>query len=428
MTTIHPTIKAVKPGPSGAKSLRIAITNVHDGSDYSAQMLIGSNKVPANLILDTGSSTLAVEPKVYNPADDTDMTATSLMQIVTYGTGGWAGPVVNTTLTFGSGAGAVTLQTAPVAVAMNQEKGNFQGVDGILGLAFNALNTGYDLKSYLATTNPTKPFTWPWPFSGSGNFTKFLNRIRHLLSGNSLHSTDVEPYFTELESNGVVANKFAFYTKRSFVHLASTDMSAVAADPLNNGVFILGGGEEQTGLYSGAFLDVDVTDDLYYNTNLVAVQVGNQPQVNAQPLQAQYSFAGSNSIVDSGTSDLSLAKDVYDAIISGLSAENAAFAQLMANGVPAKGGIPMSELDLSKWPDIYFILTGINGGTVKLSCSPSTYWQVNFPQAGKAVFQISGPVGQANQSILGLPLMNNYYTIFDRSTDKNGIVRFAPIN
>jgi hypothetical protein len=26
-----------------------------------------------------------------------------------------------------------------------------------------------------------------------------------------------------------------------------------------------------------------------------------------------------------------------------------------------------------------------------------------------------------------LPLLNNYYTVFDRSLDRNGIVRFAPI-
>ena len=29
------------------------------------------------------------------------------------------------------------------------------------------------------------------------------------------------------------------------------------------------------------------------------------------------------------------------------------------------------------------------------------------------------------QSILGLPLMNNYYTVFDRSQDAYGIILFA---
>ena len=28
---------------------------------------------------------------------------------------------------------------------------------------------------------------------------------------------------------------------------------------------------------------------------------------------------------------------------------------------------------------------------------------------------------------LGLPLMNNYYTVFDRTQDVNGVIRFATI-
>jgi hypothetical protein len=31
------------------------------------------------------------------------------------------------------------------------------------------------------------------------------------------------------------------------------------------------------------------------------------------------------------------------------------------------------------------------------------------------------------QSILGLPLLNNYFTIFDRSLDAYGEILFAPI-
>jgi len=36
-------------------------------------------------------------------------------------------------------------------------------------------------------------------------------------------------------------------------------------------------------------------------------------------------------------------------------------------------------------------------------------------------------LGEAHQSILGLPLLNNYYTVFDRSAHSHGVVRFAPI-
>jgi len=77
-----------------------------------------------------------------------------------------------------------------------------------------------------------------------------------------------------------------------------------------------------------------------------------------------------------------------------------------------------------------FNLSGANGSTVPLTCSPTTYWQQDFPSPGVAAFQISaaGSNDPVNQSILGLPLMNNYYTVFDRSGGAgNGIIRFAPI-
>jgi hypothetical protein len=35
--------------------------------------------------------------------------------------------------------------------------------------------------------------------------------------------------------------------------------------------------------------------------------------------------------------------------------------------------------------------------------------------AGQASFKVTGPLSEANQSNLGLRLLNNYYTVFDRS-------------
>lgn len=424
----QPTVKVAKPGVSGTKSLVIPITNVHDGSDYSAQLLVGSNKTPVNVILDTGSSTLAVTPKAYHAASDTDLKATTLAQMVMYGTGGWIGPVVHTTLTMGGGADQITVAAAPIAITYAQQKNNFAGVDGIMGLAYNQLNGAADLKGYLTSTRPAEPVTYPWPFP-LGHFTIFANKYAQLIKSLHLTPVDIQPYFTALAQNGVVANKFAFYTKRSWVNVASNNNEEVAKDPLNQGFFVLGGGEEQTHLYKGAFLDIDVQHDVYYNTNLIAVQVDGESRVNALPLQPKYAaFVVSNSIIDSGTSDLTLAQDVYDAIMQSLKKINPSFNTQIA--AASQNGIAMSDLDLSKWPNINFIFTGLTGNEVTLTCTPQTYWQTNFPKAGMAAFQISGPMqgDDSNRSILGLPLMNNYYTVFDRSTNKNGIIRFAPIN
>jgi hypothetical protein len=86
----------------------------------------------------------------------------------------------------------------------------------------------------------------------------------------------------------------------------------------------------------------------------------------------------------------------------------------------------MSSLDLTSWPNISFVLQGETGADVSLTCAPSTYWQTDAPQQGQAMFQINDG-GSLPQSILGLPLFNNYYTVFDRTQDPYGAVRFAPI-
>jgi hypothetical protein len=337
--------------------------------------------------------------------------------------------VVNTSLSFGDSGSDVTLQSAPIAITSVQQPGNFEGVNGIMGLAYSGLNSAFDFKNYFIKIKKPQT-TYPWPFPGK-NFKIFTHSFNDLVKTNNVPQIDVTPYFDELENNGVVANKFAFYTLRSWVSMRAGSDQAVASDPLNKGIFVLGGGEEQTDLFQGNFLNVDVLDDLYYNTNLKSVQVDGCAAVAAAPLQAQYKdFMITNSIIDSGTSDLSLAGDVYQAILTGLNQLNPAFTQAIQNYAKAaqsNQGTPASQLRLADWPNIYFILSGENGEDIKLTCSPQTYWQEDFPAAGQAAFQISGPLDDANQSILGLPLMNNYYTVFDRSLDSQGVIRFAPI-
>jgi hypothetical protein len=415
------------------KTLRVPITNVFDGNDYSAQILIGSQSVAANVILDTGSSTLAVTPSVYNAVNDTDKQATALAQFVTYGTGAWIGPVVNTSLVIGDPSSAsVTLHDAPLAITVAQAKDNFTGVDGILGLAYLSLNNAYDLTSYLEEKKINPPVTFPWPFS-TASFAASQKQFAEIVKAPGITQPNIDPYFIELESQGLTLNKFAFYALRSWVRKASNNNSAIAADPWNNGFFILGGGEEQTDLYTGDFLNVDVVDDVYYNTNLISVQVAGTPAVKAKPLQPQYKGAGSNCIVDTGTNPLVLSNDVYKAVMKGLEKVNSKFASLIQQA--DQSSISSSLIDLAEWPAISFTLTGDSGsGTAgppaTLTCTPQTYWQQDFPSPGQSVFQIfpAGSSNPVNQTILGLPLMNNYYTVFDRSLGKgNGIIRFAPI-
>jgi hypothetical protein len=397
--------------------LRIPITNVYGGGDYTAAITVGSQGATANVILDTGSSTLAVAPRVYDPSADSSAIFTALAQDVIYGTGGWTGPVVTTSLSMGTGGQAASV-SANVALTDEQEAGNFGQADGILGLAFNALNQAYNLQAYLTQRYISPAVTYPWPFpvrnssAAVQRFAQFLNRMPQ---------EDLPPYFTALEGTGVIKNLFAFYTLRSVPSARTADP---ATDPLNGGFFIMGGGPEQADLYQGEFIRVDVVDDLYYNTDLLAVQVAGGQQIAAQPLPAQYGASMvSNSIVDSGTNGLVVAPDVYQAIVSSLGQVNPAFGTLISQATQQQT-IPNASLNLAQWPDLNFILKGENGDPVTLTCSPQTYWQTDV-SAGQAIFQISN--SQMPQSILGLPLMNNYYTVFDRTQDPYGVICFAPI-
>jgi len=83
--------------------VRIPINNVKGGGDYTGEIRVGSQGTVANVILDTGSSTLAVMPRVYDIDADKNVSFTSYAQAVKYGTGGWTGPVLETTLSMGSG-------------------------------------------------------------------------------------------------------------------------------------------------------------------------------------------------------------------------------------------------------------------------------------------------------------------------------------
>jgi hypothetical protein len=136
----------------------------------------------------------------------------------------------------------------------------------------------------------------------------------------------------------------------------------------------------------------------------------------------------SNSIIDSGTNSLALADDAFQAIMGSLGSINPELGQIALQATQAQnsgGGIPTSLVKPENWPNITFIMTGEKGEDVPLVCSPRTYWQLDAFDVGTATFQIDS-MGEV-QSILGLPLFNNYYTVFDRSADVSGVVKFAPI-
>jgi hypothetical protein len=375
-------------GKMSTATIRLAITNVLMDGDYTGTIYVGSQKKPVNVILDTGSSTLSIDGTVYDATKDAAATITDIAQEVGYADGSsWVGAVVVTNVTVGK----VVLTKTHVAVAYHSSGNMFGKAAGILGLAYTRLNNAFTMPG------PTIPPKYTYNQIQSGQVTY------------------VEPYFTQLEAAGLVANKFAFYTRRSMVNLATGNP---ATDPLNNGYLILGGGEEQTDLFTGSFQVARVVDDLYYNTNLKSITVGNSaPIVVSPPTKASGDV--SNSVIDSGTNGIYLEQNLFNAIVAKLSAAD-------QDSLRA-GYVPMSKLDLASWPSITFTLEGALGKDVNLVVTPSCYWQTNAPKPGYATAVLFNQ--SDSQAILGLPLMNGYYTVFDRSVDKGlGVVSFAPMN
>ncbi|GGA65158.1 hypothetical protein GCM10011369_03230 [Neiella marina] len=421
------------------KTIKLPITNVYAFGDYTATLHIGSEQSPVNLILDSGSSTLVMNQACYHATGDTLLEPTTLAQEITYGIGGWDGPVINTQVTVEHAHDAITMDNCPVALISNENQNKtFGKANGILGLAYRHLNKSYDLAHYLDHHNVEPPHTYPWPFGtpncvemGNAHFNSDdLKQFKKFLWQQP--EKDLLPYFTQMEELGLTANKWSFYSKRSSVHVtdAKADDESLKSDPLNQGYLILGGGEEHTELYQGEFQTIDVKHDCYYNVVLNKFQVGSGAPVAAAPIdQAHEHNYFTNAIVDTGCSVLALTHDLFEHMKQGFAAVSEEFNALIE---PFKDtnymatGIDANKINLSDWPDLHFHFDS-DGGEQVLTCKPSDYWQLNSPEPGKAVFKIMSQLPNwPNQSLIGLPLLNDYYVVFDRAEHELGVIRFAP--
>lgn len=370
-----------------ASAARVPITNLWMDGEYAATIRVGPGQKPMNVILDTGSSALALDATKYSPAAG-DRT-TKLAQTVGYGGRVWTGAVIQADITIGAGAGAVTVSGANTALAYEMTAKAFGRADGVLGLAYAALDE--------ARAMPADTWAAKYPSA----------EVKQGLS------TPLAPYLAQLAGEGVASDVIAFYTRRSAIHHGGG-----AADPLNRGWMIVGGGQECADLYSGAFQTVKVLADEWWNTNLKAVVVGNGAPI---PIAAGgVGCVPSNSIIDSGNPGLTFGPDLLAQVLAKFSA--AQQAQLKAS--IAGEAVAASSLPLAAWPTLGFILEG-DAGDVRLAVSPGDYWQVNAPKVGQAKAALSG-AGVDGVVVLGLPLMNGYFTIFDGEADGGrGAIRFA---
>lgn len=380
-----------------AQIVRMPITNAVMGSDYTGTIYVGGGKTAVAVILDTGSSTLAVDGHVFVPTSDPATKTTRIAQEVQYGSGNWVGAVVDTAVAISAD---VTLQDVNLAVTYAESRDMFGRAQGIFGLAYKPLNSAYQMPAD----------TWKSRYDAD-----------LVAKGKEV---DLDPYFSQLEEAGVVANRFAFYTKRSIASAATADP---ATDPANQGVLVIGGGPECNDLYTGSFTEIAVADDLWYNTNLLSVQVGTQPAIRAAPVPPGSANA-SNAIVDSGTNSLLIDQTLFERMIASLRAIDPSFPDLLQNYSLATGRTcDQAQIDLAAWPVLQFTLEGADGTPATLAVKPENYWQFDAGQRGQAIATFLGDGGKlGGESILGLPLFNGYFTLFDRTrADGRGVIGFA---
>ena len=264
--------------------------------------------------------------------------------------------------------------------------------ESILGLAYAPLDDAYQMPDV----------TWKKKYSAS-----------QVMAG---ERQSIAPYLTQLDTEGVAFEVVSFLTRRSYTHLGGKGLD----DPLNQGVMIIGGGTEATDLYSGSFQGVRVLADAWYNTNLKAIVVGQSGsiQVPSRPARGY----PSNSIVDSGTNSLNLGPKLLHALFAKLPA---AQAEMLSNAVLRGTVYTVDDIKLDQWPTLTFVLEGEAGKPdAQLAVPPQNYWQVNAYQVGAVLPAITS--GDDGMAILGLPLMNGYFTVFDGEADNHrGVIRFA---
>lgn len=410
-----------------ARPIELPISLAWGKGGYTVQVRLGSREAPLNLVLDSGSSTLAVLPHKYDAGSDLDLVPTALAQAVAYGAGAFAGPVLKSRLRFGSGHHARTLDHVHFALVQSPDP-PWQDADGLFGLAYSGLNLAHDARALLPAAGSPGQTTWPWPFTFSD--AQDLAVFRQQLLAQA--QVQLPPCFTALEAEGLVADCFALSVRRAVVHVRHADASPheLDADPLNRGTLVLGGGDHCTALYEGTLKTMAVVHDQYYNVVLRSVRVGSGIELSVPPLDPQDVAAYlSNAIIDTGSSFLILPADLYQRVCAELGALDPrlpAAIERFNTAFATGGGLPDTDIRHLPWPVLHFRLQGQDGLDVELSLHPSQYWEANALAPGQALLLLRSQIaGWPAQSILGLPLLCGRFVVFDRSVGGHGVIRVA---
>ena len=379
-------------------SAKIEIKNTLAGGDYAGKIEIGtgSDAKSAWVILDSGSSTLAIWNDFFA---DSSPGATDYVQVNNYGSGSWGGPVVSAPVSMGTAPHTVSLSALKLGMieagqVINASTGAvvpggeiFQPANGILGLAFSALNNAYDAGQ---ATYPVSKYPISNYYDASSS--------KH--PGPNLSQNTLTPFFAQISAPGGAQPKMGFLTKRSTVYAGPGSSNPDAAWQ-NGGYFVMGGGEEHTELYTGSFkaaLEIPNAQGqgVWYNTKFLSLRVGSQDKIlvpsltdianyyHLQPLTGMVS----NSIIDTGTNSIPLNGSVFSQMMDSFKSIDASYYNTILDALQ-KGPRSLSASDVASWPSIFIELQGEGSSTIELEMKPDTYWQVDAYTNGETHFMIS---------------------------------------
>ena len=415
------------------KSLLIPLNNVAGNGDFCAEVDVGDPPQRQHMLIDSGSSTFALSQSHYDGSKDGQLVPTSLFQHVKYGMGEWVGPVVKTQVQLGHGLHQIQVRDAYVAIAETQVVSTFAHANGILGLAYKGLNTAHDMRELAADlvgnfTNKESTFPWrpTWSQKAETEAEEFVSTIL------KQPKVPVTPLFDQLAAQDIIPNQFAFLVHRSSVYQWEPNLSEKQkmAHPLNRGLLALGKPYLHTHLHHHDFVRIPLVCDTYYNLELLSVQVEGCAPHTPPPFEINKGTPrhNSNSFVDSGASMMVLPEVLFKQVMTDLMNCVPHQASLLTQFINFSGketGIDMTKLDISRWPNIVFTFAGQNSEPMSLLLTPHSYWQTHAPQFGQASFKLMTLPGWAAQTIIGLPLMCEYYTVFDRSAGELGEMAFS---
>jgi hypothetical protein len=381
-------------------SIWIPTSNVLMNGNYTGKIKIGSTGQEIDVVLDLGSSTIAVGLHAFDPNIDSNKTVTKHAQFASYGNGavGWYGGLLETTVALGPEG--VEVKKCTVVATSLESQPMYGAVGGVLGLASTSFNQAYKMTGS----------TWPLNHSSS-QIMKFGEPCA------------IAPCMKQLARGTGIPERFAFYSLRSWPCLSSKDPES---DPMNHGWLILGGGYACSELYTGDFQNAKLVGS-DFGMNLKAVALGDQPviEVARTPNVAPGTPAGANSVVDFGTKAIQLEVGLFNNVFEAIEAIDPELMKLIDKATTlldgSQGTVPNGSVNLSKWPVLQFIFEG-EEGDVTLTVGPETYWQTDAIRPGEATFTIGARRGP---TVFGLPLLNNYFTVFDQQG--SGSIGFAKI-